>query len=204
VENIWNLRFHSGFNWTLVIGHFGYGEMMNRVKIYRILTILVVLLLLYTILVKVLPEFGNFIYQISAYNDSKKELVEDRQWKQKSVSLKLGINRLKEAIEKINVDIPSEKEFSKPLEIWDSLVVKNKIIEEKFQITNVDTSGKYYRFIEVKVNLNGLYLDVAKFIEDIESCPIIIMVRDMNVQLPSLSRRQIEVELALEVLLKKI
>jgi Tfp pilus assembly protein PilO len=177
---------------------------MNRVNINRILTILIVLILLYTILVKVLPEFANLIYQISAYNDSKKELVEDRQWKQKSVSLKRDINRLKEAIENINVDIPSEKEFSKPLEIWDSLVVKNKIDEEKFQIIHVDTSKGHYRFIEVKVDVSGLYLDVTKFIEDIESCPLIITIQAMNIQLSSLRRRQIEVELLLQVLLKKI
>jgi Tfp pilus assembly protein PilO len=178
--------------------------MKNRVKIYRILTVVVTLLLFYTLVDRVLPEIGNFINLITEYTDLQRELAVDRQWKEKSVNLKREINFLKEKIDTINVHIPSEKEFSKAMDVWDSLLVKNNVFIDQLHRTREDTTDKHYQTIEVQVELSGLYLNVVKFIEDIENCPLIIMVREMKIKLPSLRKKKIEAELILEVLLKKV
>ena len=175
----------------------------NRIKIYRTLIIVILLVLIYTLISKVLPEIGHFIYLTSEYNVLHKELIADRQWKDTSVNLKREISLLKEKIETINVHIPSEKEFSKAMEVWDSLRIKNNILIKRLQRTKEDTSDKHYHSIEVHVELTGFYLNIVKFIEDIEHCPLIIMVQELKIQLPSLRKRKIEVELILQVLLKK-
>ena len=178
--------------------------MKNKIALYRILSVGVILLLFYLVLYKILPGIGNFFTIISEYNTLGNELIADKNWKENSVEIKREINYLKKNIEEINVNIPSEKEFSKVIQIWDSLQVKNNVFINQFQRTKEDTTDSHYHSIDIQVELTGYYLDVVKFIQDIENCPLIIIAREIHIRLPSLARRKIKAAFILEVLLKKV
>ena len=176
--------------------------MQNRLKNYRILTAGIIIVIIYILFSKVIPEYFYFFKLISQYQNSKEQLRKDTQWKERSIALKLDINKVKKKITDINLDIPSEFELYKPLNLLDSLFIQNKISFDKMQYITVDTV-KQYQFVHINVTLIAPFLILRKLIRQIENSPLIIIVEGIRFQLTSLFSRNVKAELSLQILLKR-
>ena len=176
--------------------------MKNHLRIYQLLSIGVIILLIYVLFMKIIPEYIYFFELISEYQETKKQLKEDTQWKERSVALKLDINRIKKKIADINLDIPSEYELYKPLNLLDSLFNKNNISFDKMQYVSVDTV-KQYQFVRINVTLRSPFLKLKQLIDQIENSQLIIIVEGIQFQLTSLFSKKIKADLALQILLRR-
>ena len=176
--------------------------MKTPVRIYQISTICILLLLLYILCIKVIPEYSNFFELLSLYSNEKEQLSENTRWKERSIDLKLDINKIKKQIAELNVDIPYEYELYIPLNFLDSLLNNNSISFDKLEYVSVDTV-KQYQFVRINVNLKSSFLLLKKLIDQIEKSPLIIIVEGLKFELASLFSRTLNAELSLRILLKR-
>jgi hypothetical protein len=176
--------------------------MQNRLKIYRVVLGCIILLFLYVLLIKIIPEYIGFWGLISEYQDAGEQFNEDSKWKERSIALKLDINKIKKKITEINLDIPSEYELYKPLNLLDSLCQQNNIVFDKMQYISVDTV-KQYQFVLINITLKSRFNFLKKLIEQIENSSLIVMVEGIQFQLPTLYTRDLKAVLSLKILLRR-
>jgi uncharacterized membrane protein YciS (DUF1049 family) len=84
----------------------------NRKKIFKGATLIVILFFIYFILGTNIP---GIIMIFNLYNDyqlSVQKLDRDIQWQEKIIALKRDINRIKNEIKEINLEIPTETVLS--------------------------------------------------------------------------------------------
>jgi len=174
----------------------------RQIRIYQILLGSILFLFLYVFLSKVLPEYNYFFESVSEYSESSDLLEEESNWKENSIELKRDINKLKEQIAAINLNIPSSREISEPLNLLNSLLQKNKIKLQKLQILAID-SAKQYQFVKLKINVKSIYKNLKLFVKDLENSSVIFTVKSLNMNLSSLYRKELDSELNLSIVLKR-
>ena len=176
--------------------------MKNDSKIYKILTGLIILLLIYIFITRLIPEYFYAFGLLNGYYNSKEQLEKESCWREEMVETKREINEIKSRIEEINLKLPSDRELSIPAKYLDSLRVKNKISLQRLEIISTD-STRQYKFIKFKVTLKSRFENIKNFIEEIEKSIIMIIVEGIDIRLSSLFSRELEAELIINILLKK-
>lgn len=175
----------------------------KQLRGYQILLGSILLLFLYVFINKILPEYFYFIESVSEYNEASNQLDEELNWKENSIELRRDINKLKDKISKINLNIPSSREISEPLNLLvDSLLQNNKIKLQKLQVMKID-SAKQYIFVELKLNIKCIYKNLKSFMNVMENNPVIFTVKSINTKLNSLYRRELDSELTISMVLKR-
>lgn len=177
-------------------------DKQKQIRLYQILLGIILFLFLYIFISRVLPEFYSFFDLITEYSVSSDLLEEESKWKENSTILKRDINKLNEQIESINLNIPSSKEISTPLNLLDNFLSKNNIKLQKLQIIAID-SAKQYQFVKLKINVKSMYKNLKLFIKDIENSSVIFTVKSLNMNLSSLYRRELESEFNINIVLKR-
>jgi Tfp pilus assembly protein PilO len=170
----------------------------KQIKKYRILSIAVVLVFIYVLTSKVIPEYVYLWEQITAYRSSVAELKTLTD-KEKLIGLKQNIARIRQEVNELNLKIPGSRELSRPLQSLDSLRLQNDVILDGLQVTKIDTS-RQYQFVYLQVNLQGKFDNIKNFIRQIENNSMLIVVQSFDLRLESLSKKDLVMKLSLLVL----
>jgi Tfp pilus assembly protein PilO len=176
--------------------------MQDKLKLYKYATVGILLLFIYVLFDKILPEYVFLFESISNYKTSSQQYEADQHWKEKSISLKKEINRIKTKLEQMNLEMPRQGQISKPLYVLDSLTHKNNINLKELQIVGIDTS-KQYQFVTIKLIVNGTFFDIKNLIKETEKAGFVMNVNSLNIKLNSLFRKDIQTELRIEILFKR-
>ena len=175
----------------------------KQLRGYQIVLGIILLLFVYVFFTKIMPEYFYFFELVSEYNKASGQLDEESNWKENSIELRRDINKLKGKISKINLNIPSSREISEPLNLLvDSLIQNNKIKLQKLQIMKID-SAKQYVFVELKLTINCMYNNLKTLVSKMENSSVIFTVKSLNTKLASLYRRELESELNISIVLKR-
>jgi Tfp pilus assembly protein PilO len=174
----------------------------NRKKIFKGATLIVILFFIYFILGTNIP---GIIMIFNLYNDyqlSVQKLDRDIQWQEKIIALKRDINRIKNEIKEINLEIPTERDLSSPLNYLDSLRQSNGVKLNSFEVLSIDTS-RQYKIALISAKFSGKFIHIKKFITELENGSFIISIKSINLELQSLYRQEIETKIDFGIILKR-
>ncbi len=174
----------------------------NQLKLYQVLFISITIIFIYVFFTKVLGEYFYFFELLSEYNNAVEQLESESGWKEKSINLRREIHRTSNKIGEINLNIPSAREISNPINLLDSLLVKNKVNLQKLQIVAIDTT-KQYQFVKLKLITKSSFNKLKHFINEVENSSIIFTIKSYKMKLASLYRRNLETEIYINVLLRR-
>src|SRR5512136_1216603 len=107
--------------------------MDKQVKKYRILSAAIVLVFVYVLTSKVIPEYIYLWEQIAAYRSLAAEL-QSLTDKEKLIEVKQNIARMRQDVDELNLKIPGSRELSRPLQSLDSLRLQNDVILDGLQV----------------------------------------------------------------------
>jgi len=136
------------------------------------------------------------------YQSSKESLEEDMRWQEKMIELKRDISRIRNEIQKINLEIPTERDLTSPLTYLDSLCQLNGVKLNSFEVVSIDTM-RQYKFAILGANFTGNFRQLQKFITEIERGSFIISIKSLDFELQSFYRNEITANINLDVILKR-
>jgi Tfp pilus assembly protein PilO len=136
------------------------------------------------------------------YQSSKESFEEDMRWQEKMIELKRDISRIRNEIQKINLEIPTERDLTSPLTYLDSLCQLNGVKLNSFEVVSIDTT-RQYKFAILGANFTGNFRQLQKFITEIERGSFIISIKSLDFELQSFYRNEITANIKLDVILKR-
>lgn len=174
----------------------------NRKKIFKGTTFLVILFFVYFISDTIIPGTEKIFNLYNDYKLTVQNLRRDMQWHEKTIALKRDINRIKREIEEINLEIPTERDLSSPLNYLDSLRQSNSVKLNSFEVLSIDTS-RQYKIALISAKFSGKFLHIKKFITELENGSFIISIKSINLELQSLYKQEIEAKIDFGIILKR-
>ena len=173
----------------------------NKTSFYRLISLLVLVIIVYVLFDRVLPDYGLTLELIGDYRQSRAKLDDDLSWKDQHIQLKRDVNRLQVKLSEKNLEIPEKGMISRPLTVIDSLLNINKCRLNQLQIVRID-STQQYQIITSNIALAGDFDNIKKFVSAVESSPLILNIKALNIKLESLYRRNLNCTLNVEILFK--
>jgi len=173
----------------------------SKTGFYKLISLLVLIIIVYVLFDRVLPGYGITLELFSDYRQSKAKLEDDLNWKDQHIQLKRDVNRLQVKLSEKNLEIPEKGMISRPLSVIDSLLNQNKCKLNQLQIVKIDSTQQYQIIIST-IGLGGEFDNIKKFVKDVETSPLIMNIKAMNVKLESLYSRNLSCVLNVEILFK--
>lgn len=176
--------------------------LQNKKKVFQGSTLIVILFFIYFIFGRIIPGMAMIFNLYNDYQLSVQKLDRDIQWQEKIIALKRDINRIKNEIKEINLEIPTERDLSSPLNYLDSLRQSNGVKLNSFEVLSIDTSRKY-KIALISAKFSGKFIHIKKFITELENGSFIISIKSINLELQSLYRQKIEAKIDFGIILKR-
>ena len=174
----------------------------NKTGFYKLISFLVLIIIVYVLFDRVLPGYGLTFELFNDYSLSKTKLEDDLNWKDQHVRLQRDVNRLQVKLSEKNLEIPEKGMISRPLAVIDSLLKINKCDMAQLQIVKID-STQQYQIITGNITLAGEFTHIKNFVKAVETSPLILNIKALNIKLVSLYSRNLNCELKVEILFKK-
>ncbi len=173
----------------------------NRSSFYKILIVLGVLLFIFFIKNIFIGQVENIAEEFSRFSSISERLDNLGNWKEKKISLRKQINKLKNQLGDNNTFIKGEGESSMGLSVIDSIAKICTVQIDEIKINKIGLKKPFKKF-DAQIKIKGMYSNINNFMERIEKQVVLINVSQFSVKTSSLYSRKVSADLNVELLFK--
>ena len=153
---------------------------LNSISFWRTLSLIFVLITSVFIIQFIIPDFKNSLNTSQQIKIKKEQIKLSEDWKSSLIILENENKRLEKKYSEIVEKYPGNISISENL-----LTLNKKARKNNIKITSFKPGGRNslegYDITEINITLEGNYLNLGNFIQDIESSFPSIRIRNINI-----------------------